>query len=58
MWLLIEVDNIKDVGKNENERYLLEESGVYWRFESTGNINVSAFGSRVHPATSDKDKML
>ena len=50
MWLLINVDNVTDVGKNENERYRLTDNLSIIPSENFG-VTVMAMGTVVHPAT-------
>lgn len=49
MWLLIEVDDQQDVGKNEKNRYLLSDNLSI--VDNLTSVAIIAIGSRVHPAT-------
>ena len=51
VWLLINVDELRDVGKNENKRLLVHNDLTMDPVGST--VNIVANGCSVHPATSD-----
>ena len=52
MWLLINVDDIADVGKNENKRYSLSDNLSIANGRDF-DIAVIAGGTEVRPATKD-----
>jgi len=55
MWLLINVDELDDVNKNENRRFLLHDDIVIEHVDYIDNstVHVIANGYGVHPATPD-----
>ena len=48
MWLLINVDDVTDVGNNENERYLLSDN-LSIAFRPDEVMAVMALGEKVRP---------
>lgn len=53
MWLLIEVNHVADVGKNEARRLLIKgEPIIHSQYASTTNM-INCRGSDVHPATKE-----
>ena len=53
MWLLINVDDVTDVGNNEKKRYLLSDHLTVADGDGPGAMAVIALGTEVHPATKD-----
>lgn len=54
MWLLINVDELRDVGKDENRRFLVHDDLVIEHVEYVGStVHIIANGCSVHPATPD-----
>lgn len=53
MWLLVEVESMFDVGKDEKRRYHLKDGTVEFKrnLEFLDAENITALGTEVHPAT-------
>ena len=49
MWILVEVDEPHDVGKNEKTRYVLSDHPTI--ADNLLNTAIMAVGNKVHPAT-------
>ena len=54
MWLLIEVDNHLDVGKNEKKRLLIDGEPCICNDHQLETKRITAFGIEVHPMTAEK----
>ena len=54
MWILVEVDEPHDVGRNEKTRYVLSDNLTI--VDDLLSTAIMALGSKVHPATSDDMK--
>ena len=52
---LIEVDDLKDVGKNENSRYLIDGSIRELESPIPTKLYAEIWGTRVHPATTEAE---
>ena len=57
MWLLVEVESMFDVGKDEKKRYLIAEGTVELKrnIAFLDAVDITAIGTEVHPAT-DNDR--
>ncbi len=53
MWFLIETKDLFSVGKDEKQRYLLNEESVKMKrnLEYLNAFDIKALGTEVHPAT-------
>ena len=49
-WLLIEVDDIADVGKDEKRRFLIERKPQIDCWVGTIGCDIKCVGESVHPA--------
>lgn len=50
-WLLIEVDDISDVGVNELKRFKMSGKPIMNRSSRFNNAIITCDGNEVHPAT-------
>jgi hypothetical protein len=55
MWLLINVDDVADVGNNENKRYLLSDHLSVVDKPNSDTVAVMALGIEVNPVTTKGD---
>ena len=59
MWLLINVGESEDVGKNEKRRFLVHDDLAIEHVEYVGStVHIIANGCEVHPATGESGKLL
>lgn len=55
MWLLINVEKMKDIGKNEKRRICIRNKMLRFNDKALGIVQFEGRGSEFHPATSESE---
>ncbi len=60
MWFLIESKDMFGIGKDEKQRFLLNEESVKFKrnLDYLNAVNITALGTEVHPATDGTEEEL